>query len=238
MEAYLSTVGKYEDPLYVFKSCMRCYVVVLQRMDDTETNEDRANICTPYTAKHRGTVFTVADIINKFTGISDIEKISNSIDNSHIWYIKGEIISSNSPLGNKETVTAPGIYFYQSPEAAWESEMDEIYDGTLREWYDDGKIMMERSYKQGKMHGKYISYADNGQITYLCTYDKGTLHGVLKRWNKCGKITFEGAYTKGKPSGKHINYDYYHKKVYTMIPDDNGNFSGDPTITEMKEEQN
>ena len=58
-------VTKYNDSSYVFKSCSRDWIVVLQKLPDTITNESRS-VVDLNCAKFRANKLFVVDIIHKF----------------------------------------------------------------------------------------------------------------------------------------------------------------------------
>jgi len=49
----------------------------------------------------------------------------------------------------------------------------EYRDGPSREYYDDGQLMIEKTYKDGKLDGPYKTYHDNGQLKEEETYKDG-----------------------------------------------------------------
>jgi antitoxin component YwqK of YwqJK toxin-antitoxin module len=74
-----------------------------------------------------------------------------------------------------------GVVFAQSIEPKY------VVEGNLVKatyYYDNGKVNPEGYYKEGKVHGKWISFSENGAKTSLGEYNKGTKTGKWFFWNK------------------------------------------------------
>ena len=52
-----------------------------------------------------------------------------------------------------------------------------LEDGNYVQYYDDGKIKEEQTYKNGKKNGRHISYNHNGNIWMVETYKNGKRNG-------------------------------------------------------------
>ena len=58
----------------------------------------------------------------------------------------------------------------------------------------------------GKVHGEFVSYHDNGQVHVKCNYKKGKLHGdYVSHWPD-GQIHVKCAYVKGERHGEYVIY--------------------------------
>ena len=77
MDKLVPYVAKYIDPSYVFKSCSHVWIVVLQKLPDTITNESRS-VADPNCAKFRADKLSVVDIIHKFDQTTT-DSICNSV---------------------------------------------------------------------------------------------------------------------------------------------------------------
>ncbi|BAU79948.1 putative MORN repeat protein [Tokyovirus A1] len=90
-------------------------------------------------------------------------------------------------------------------------------DGPLCEWAENGALLFSGNYKtgrehglftkgtacvspvimsnfvDGKLHGEYKEYHDNGEKRTLCWYDKGKQTGEATHWNKEGKVIGNGS---------------------------------------------
>ena len=85
-------VDRYIDPSYVFKSCSRDWIVVLQKLPDTITNESRF-VVDADCAKFRANKLQVVDIIHKFDQTITCDSIWNSVyAGKQMEYKRGEIV--------------------------------------------------------------------------------------------------------------------------------------------------
>ncbi|MCG9791705.1 toxin-antitoxin system YwqK family antitoxin [Flavobacterium algicola] len=51
-------------------------------------------------------------------------------------------------------------------------------------YYDNGQLMQEGFFIEGKLHGEWISYDDKGNKTAIATYDKGQKVGKWFHWSQ------------------------------------------------------
>ena len=94
MDKLVLYVTKYNDSSYVFKSCSHDWIVVLQKLPDTITNESRS-VVDADCAKFRANKLLVVDIIHKFDQIITCDSIRNSVyADEQMEYKKGEIIEA------------------------------------------------------------------------------------------------------------------------------------------------
>ena len=66
-------------------------------------------------------------------------------------------------------------------------DINDIYNGILREWNDDGNLYIEYKYKNEKKHGHQKRWYPNGQLEILYNFQKGELSGEQKNWHDNGK---------------------------------------------------
>ena len=151
------------DPKYVFKSCGN-YVVVLEKLPDTITNELRTTYDPRY-SKYRANKFLIVLIFNKFDSSITIDKIENSSYEEKICYKKGETVEVNDYNMELTKVYASGIHYFKTIEQAfyWELlKFNPTYTGKWIQWYDDGYNWYEGEYLDGKQTGKWILWYENG----------------------------------------------------------------------------
>ena len=72
--------------------------------------------------------------------------------------------------------------------------IDLVDNGVLKEYYDNGDIMLEYNFKNGKKDGIQKNWYDNKQISIYYNYDNGKLNGIQKKWYKNGNIKYENNY--------------------------------------------
>lgn len=71
---------------------------------------------------------------------------------------------------------------------AQEDSMDPVFEkqgelitGTF--YYEDGSIQQKGTYKDGKLHGKWVSYNEEGEKTALANYTNGEKTGKWFFWS-------------------------------------------------------
>lgn len=57
----------------------------------------------------------------------------------------------------------------------------ELIKGTF--YYEDGSIKQEGTYKNGKLHGQWVSYGQDGEKNALAQYEEGNKTGKWFFWN-------------------------------------------------------
>lgn len=94
-----------------------------------------------------------------------------------VYFKTGKIKSTCSLLLQfKKNANKTIIESYTSGKISWndpgmEKYIEKLKDGTYKEWYENGQLMKEIEYKEGKMNGHYTSYWENGQIKRMEFFD-------------------------------------------------------------------
>ena len=88
------------------------------------------------------------------------------------YYVEREMEADNPDAGYER-------FYYLSGEKHLEryfSSFDQrILQGTKKVWSKDGSLIQENNYLDGKLHGPWISWWDNGQVKRKDIYKKGKL---------------------------------------------------------------
>lgn len=71
-----------------------------------------------------------------------------------------------------------------------------------KRYYDNGKLKIEGSYKDGKRSGKWVSYYRNGNVWAEATYRDGKEYGKKTVYYENGKVYYTGEMKDGKRVGK------------------------------------
>ncbi|MFA6922928.1 MAG: hypothetical protein WC223_01625 [Bacteroidales bacterium] len=81
-----------------------------------------------------------------------------------------------------------------------EGQYDEqgLKTGIWEEYYKNGKIAAIESYKNGKLHGYYKSFHENGNIWSLGKYNQGCKEGVFEIYDQQGKLILIQHYSQDK----------------------------------------
>ena len=226
----------------VYKSAQNCIVKLRLDLDDptTKTNLDRTNITNDDSlyAKYRTNKAFVLEIYDK-----DTKKQMNEINSDYsnkFKYRVDESIQENKYDDNLEKVNTTGIHFFLSEEVAyfWNKKM---YNDTFKRWYDNGKlerlctyrnglidglfqewhelngrIQFESNYLNGKLHGEYKEFYDNGLTKIQCNYRNGKLHKTYKKWynNDLNSIAMLYNYNNDRLDGVHKEwYDGVNNQI-------------------------
>lgn len=196
-----------EDDSYVYKSCLE-WIVVLQKLDSTITNEDRKDIKYSMSAKHRANMLKVVDIIHKFSD-EQCHEITNSVHlENKITYKIGNIVKVNDYDTNINEVCSTGIHYFRDPLPAFYYELiiNKIVNGKYISFYDNGQKERECKFINGQYNGKYIKWYIDGKKQLECTFNNGQLDGAYISWYNNGKLHQKYNYINGNLSGKCINW--------------------------------
>jgi antitoxin component YwqK of YwqJK toxin-antitoxin module len=178
------------NPIYVYKSCDE-YVVILERLSDTITNENRNNIPNKEYksfAKYRGNKFLVKDIFHKFDSTKKISSISNSnFNQSKLEYEIEKVIIPNDFDRNLEKVCSNGIHYFLKLECAFYYSLKKIKNGEYLSWYENGQICKKCIYTNDKLNGEYLKWFKNGKQRIKCIYIDGKKNGEYLEWFENGK---------------------------------------------------
>jgi antitoxin component YwqK of YwqJK toxin-antitoxin module len=195
------------NPIYVYKSCAE-YVVILERLLDTITNENRNNIsneqCKQF-GKYRGNKFLVKDIFHKFDPANKVLLISNSnFNKSKLEYEIGKVIFPDNFDTNLENVCSNGIHYFLNLECAFYYSLQKIQNGEYLGRYENGQLWKKCTYTDGKLNGEYLEWYKNGQLWKKCTYTDDKLNGEYLSWYENGQQRVKCTYTDGKLNGEYL----------------------------------
>jgi antitoxin component YwqK of YwqJK toxin-antitoxin module len=209
------------NPIYVYKSCGE-YVVILEKLSDTITNENRNNIpneqCRQF-AKYRGNKFLVKDIFHKFNSTKKISSILSSNFENTLEYEIGKVIIPDNFDTNLEKVCSNGIHYFLKLECAYYYSLQKTLNGEYLEWYENGQQYKKCIYTDDKINGEYLEWYENGQQYKKCIYTDDKINGEYLEWYKNGQQHIKCTYTNGKRNGEclewHENGQQHIKCTYT-----------------------
>ncbi len=64
---------------------------------------------------------------------------------------------------------------------------NKLVDGYSVRLHPNGKVYSKASFKDGVMHGPFISYWDNGEVQMSLVWDEGVRYKNMRSWNREGK---------------------------------------------------
>jgi antitoxin component YwqK of YwqJK toxin-antitoxin module len=94
------------------------------------------------------------------------------------------------------------VEYYPNGQRKREAEYrDGHREGSLHEWNEAGRLVLERQVSGGKPHGPSTTWHPNGQIESESTYQNGSLDGLQTLWYEDGARRSERTFRDGKQHG-------------------------------------
>ncbi len=87
-----------------------------------------------------------------------------------------------------------------------------------KDFYKNGQLKEEISYKGGQAHGLYEAYYENGKLRVKGIYENGKMVGTWKYWYDNGSLMSQGTYEENKL----INLQAWDKEGNQTIKDGTG----------------
>ena len=107
-----------------------------------------------------------------------------------------------------------------------------LKQGEWKEFYPNGAIKTEKTFKDDLMHGYYKEYDSRGKLTITMLYDNGSIVKsrvedepdieITNRYDDAGKLIYSGPYRNKIPVGIHREYGADGKVQNAFIYNDNG----------------
>ncbi|MFC2087499.1 toxin-antitoxin system YwqK family antitoxin [Bacteroidota bacterium] len=152
------------------------------------------------------------------------------------YFENGEIKAKMSYEGNNYVYTmffaqngklsAEGYYLNKEKEGVWvfyNDLNDSISahikyvmgkkDGKTYRYYENGKILEEKTYNNDTLDGVWRKYFENGQVMTEVMYNQGKLNGPFNAYFLNGRLEITGFYKKGVRDGTWKHYDNYGKLI-------------------------
>jgi antitoxin component YwqK of YwqJK toxin-antitoxin module len=181
---------------YVYKLCKnkrkkdnligpRKWLVILEILDSTITNEDRNNIVDKRFAKFRANKLKVIKIINTNKPNLVTKKIRNVFGNKYLVYEVGKIVEIDNYEKNKNQVCASGIHYFKTIDPAYYYDSRIFKNGEFYIWDDNGAIQIKGEYNHGKKDGEWTYW--NAHTRTKGNYVNGKKHGEWIELFKNGK---------------------------------------------------
>jgi uncharacterized protein len=107
-----------------------------------------------------------------------------------------------------------------------------LKQGTWKEFYPNGSLKSEKTFKDDQMHGYYKEYDNRGRLTLTMLYDNGRIVKsnvedepdieIVDKHDENGKLTYRGTFRNKIPVGTHREYGSDGKVKNSFIYNDNG----------------
>ena len=93
-------------------------------------------------------------------------------------------------------------------EAISLKENEEVFDGTVTWYYENGNVMQTVNYKDNVLSGERKNYYESGPLKSQYSYENGNIEGAWVGYHENSKLAEEGIYKSGTRNGA---WKEYHK---------------------------
>jgi uncharacterized protein len=107
-----------------------------------------------------------------------------------------------------------------------------LKQGEWKEFYPNGRIKSEKTYKDDLMHGYYKEYDNRGKLVLTMLYENGSIVKsrvedepdieIINKYDQDGKLIYSGPYRNKVPVGIHREYGKDGKVTNALRYNDNG----------------
>ncbi len=120
--------------------------------------------------------------------------------------------------------------------------------GVWKEFYEDGKVNIEKGFKNNELDGYYKKYDQKGNLILTLRYRNGIIVEenavddqdeieIRKEYDNEGNLKFSGPYKINTPIGIHREYSKDGEVIKSKIYDNNGNVISVGIVNEKGEKQ-
>jgi antitoxin component YwqK of YwqJK toxin-antitoxin module len=116
----------------------------------------------------------------------------------------------------KDLVKTDSLYYKKFTEVPFTGKTTGKIQGSFRNgkkhgpwvtYWDNGRLNYKGTYKNGKKDGPWVEYHKNGQLKEKGTFKNGKPDGPwVGNWNN-GQIRTKGTHKDGKPDGPYVGYN-------------------------------
>ena len=128
----------------------------------------------------------MADIVRKTTSLNDPLHVGFV----RTYYIDGKEVYSETLDKNLDIEKHSGT----------------MPDGTVKEFFENGKVYFECEFKNGQRNGMCKIYFDNGKVNIEKYYENGMLQGKARVFHPTGRLYKEFSYVDDIQDGKQVKY--------------------------------
>jgi hypothetical protein len=185
---------------YVYTKCWNEseHIIVLQKVHETQTNEDRMDCVDRNTAIFRATVLKVIKIIdvnNTFQEICEQYEVGRMVyfDN-YFLTIEPAFFHKTIPIKYTGMVS---MYHDNGQKLSEGGCIEGCKSGHWIFWYENGGKFSEGSFIGGKQNGIWSYLHENTQKYSEGEYKEGYKSGCWIKWYEDGQKYCEGDYLKG-----------------------------------------
>ena len=106
--------------------------------------------------------------------------------------------SENDTVVDSNYCDCHELIFDEAYNHFYRFERREPFTGLCEEFHGNGELKMEKNMLEGKVHGKVITYHDNGQIHEDEEFDMNFQTGERIIYTRSGKVKFHALYKRGR----------------------------------------
>ena len=115
-----------------------------------------------------------------------------------------------------------GLYYKKFTTVPFTGKVTGRFQGAFRNgkehgpwvsYHENGQLFNKGIYKNGKWEGPWVGYHDNGKLSYKRTYKDGKKHGPSVSYWKNGQLNFKGTYKDDKTHGPWVFYNETGKVI-------------------------
>lgn len=128
--------------------------------------------------------------------------------------IRKMIVAINGIASNVQSEVKyadPGLKILREEKMMKDGKLHGIY----KRWYDNGRLCEESLYANGLLNGKQYYYNTEGILIHEFNFKNGNLDGQQLVYYKDGKIRSRKEYANGIPVGQHVQY--YEKGILRSL---------------------
>ena len=125
------------------------------------------------------------------------------------YYISGKLQFEGKSMVKEEPLLHEGIstWYYENGQVAKIQEFkNNIPNGKLLFYYEDGVLKAEGNYVNGEFDGYYAEYFPSGKVYGESTLKNGVFNGNYKMYFSEDKLKFDVNYIDGKVEGEYAFY--------------------------------
>jgi antitoxin component YwqK of YwqJK toxin-antitoxin module len=215
----LETIRKIAEPFTnsntVYKICINKYIVILEKLEDTQDNEKRKSVINSHYAKFRADQLKVIKIIDLNNLNSDVKEVLNSYEDPttgkyvKLLYKVGTIAIANEYDSNINNICSNGIHYFKTIDGAfYYGFVPKNYTGKWYYYYCEGNVECETEYVNGLLHGKKIEWHENNIKKAEYELINNKIYGKHIRWHSNGQVQTIGNYDQDSKTGK---WDYWYE---------------------------
>ena len=189
-----------EDSNYVYKRCKDNIIVILEKLNDTYTNEIK-KVNNSKFAKYRANKLKVLCIFNMYDLTHKLMAWS-TYDYNFVYKI-GEIVEIKNYDYELESMCTSGIHYFTSIDGAYYyGSNPNNYTGEWLWYTDDGSV-------------EYCKHYVDGKPSYIESYRDGELNGYCAIYFENGNILADGHMKNNKYTGIWKYYDTNRNVILT-----------------------